>query len=101
MALIDEMVKSWLKQKFLDSSSYHPETQGSPDYIKVVSVDSAWECNCYSEYTRGDTFVMTARIAGSNGREFDWRYGVWGDLPSFIDEIDGFLDASDCPFQED
>lgn len=101
MSEIDEQIKGWLKEKFLASLDYHPETQGGPEYIEVVTVDTGWECGCYSEFTRDDSFVLTARLKASNGREFGWRYGYWGDLPSFIRELDDYINGFDCPYDEE
>lgn len=101
MALIDEKINAWLKEKFLGSYDYYPQTQGAPEYITVVKADAGWECGCYSEFTRSDSFVMTATLKGANGREFEWRYGRWGNLPDFIQELDEYLYGDNCPYLED
>ncbi len=101
MGLIDDQVKGWLKEKFLASRSYSPETQGGPDDIEILSVDQYWSCGCYSEYTRDDTFMMAAQIKGADGREFTWSYGVWADIPSFIEELYEYINNNECPYEDE
>lgn len=101
MALIDDQVNGWLKEKFLQSSDYYPATQGDSDQIEVVRAEGSWECGCYSEYTRDDSFILTATLKGSNGREFTWNYGYWSSLPDFITELDEYIDGNDCRYAED
>jgi len=102
MALIDDQVNSWLKEKFLESSYYYPATMGDHDDIEIISADGSWECGCYSEYTRDDSFVLTATISTNGGNKTTtWDYGYWSSLPDFITELDEYIDGNDCRYAED
>lgn len=68
--------------------------------IRVLSVDMGWECGCWSEFTRNDQFEMVALLEGDKG-QFTYRYGRWGDLPSFIEELDEYINGDTCPYEED
>lgn len=81
---IDQLVCDFILDKYMEEK-HDPRTQGT---IEVLSVDTEWECGCYSEYTRDDQFVMTARLRDiDRDHEFDFAYGTWGDLPDMIAEI--------------
>lgn len=96
----DELVKSWLLEKFLWSGEYDKSKHGTIKSLRVLSVDTGWECGCYSEFTRDDSFVLTGRFTGSVG-EFTWGYGRWADLPSFIRELDDYANGFDCAYEEE
>jgi hypothetical protein len=100
MTALDEHVNEWLKEKFLQSSHYYPATMGEPEDISVLEADMGWECGCYSEFTRDDTFVFRAKIRKGDGTVFEWSYGHWWDLPSFIEELDEYINDS-CPYSEE
>lgn len=100
MATIDDKVADWLLEKFLWSRQYDKAKHGSIKNIRVLSVDTGWECGCYSEWTRDDSYVLTGRFTGDKG-EFIWSYGYWADLPSFIRELDDYINGNDCPYDED
>lgn len=101
MAAIDDQIKAWLKDKFLQSTRYFPQTQGGPDDIEVLSVDTGWACGCYSQYTRDDRFKLEGRLKGANGREFTYVYSQWGDLPQLLTELDEYINGSNCPYDEE
>jgi hypothetical protein len=98
MALIDEQVNAWLLEKFLNSSDYDKSVYGTAESIKVVTVDMGWECGCYSSWTRDDSFEMVAKF-GSDSGTFEWRYGYWADFPSFITDLDEYINNEVCSIE--
>lgn len=100
MAEIDDKVNEWMLEKFLGSSKYDKAKHGTIKNLHVLSVDMGWECGCYSEWTREDTFELTARFTGDKG-EFNWSYGYWADLPRFITELDDYINGRYCPYDEE
>jgi hypothetical protein len=98
MAQIDEMINDWLLEKFFWSGQYDKAKHGTIKSVKVLSVDMGWDCGCYSEFTRDDSFELTGRFTSDRG-EFTWAYGRWGDLPTFIEELDAYQDRY-CPYDE-
>ena len=99
MSDTDEMVKAWLLEKFLWSGQYDKARHGTIGSIRVLSVDMGWDCGCWSEWTRDDSFVLTGRFTSSAG-EFTWSYGRWGDLPQFIEELDEYQ-KNYCPYDDE
>ena len=104
MSDTDELVKAWLKQRFLDGAtrpSYSPVAHGEPDEIEVISTDMGWDCGCYSSWTRDDSFILTGTIKDADGDEVQIRYGRWGDFPRFIEELDAFKDNEACYYESE
>lgn len=99
MPSIDELVNGWMLQKFVESGMWNEETHGPRDAIEVVSVDQGWDCGCYSSWTREDTYELNATLKGEKG-EFTYRYGRWGDFPSFITELDQYINNTECPYEK-
>jgi hypothetical protein len=98
MSDTDELVNAWLLEKFLWSGDYDKSKHGTIKSIKVVKVDMGWECECWSEWTRGDSFELTGEFTSSGGN-FTWAYGRWGDLPQFIEELDEYQNNY-CTYDE-
>jgi len=92
------MIEAWLLEKFFESGDYDKAKHGAAKSIKVMLVDMGWECGCWSEWTREDSFEMVGKFVGERGG-FTWKYGRWGDLPTFIEELDAYQDR-DCPYDE-
>lgn len=101
MAATDDLIKSWLLEKFLWSGQYDKSKHGTIKSIEVISVDAGWECDCYSEFTRDDQFVMEGLFKSSAGTWY-WKYGSWSDLPQFIEELSDYESLHyACPYEED
>ena len=111
MAQIDEQVNGWILQKFFSlqprlyayhtSLGYNPEFHGPKDGITVVSADAGWECGCYSSWTRDDEYKVTAILQTSNGTQFEFVYGSWGDFPDFIEELGDYIYGNDCYYESE
>lgn len=97
---IDEQVEAWLLSRFFESGQYDKSKHGTVKSIKVTSVDMGWECGCWSEWTRDDTFELRGKFTGSAG-DFEWTYGRWGDLPRFIEALDEFIDGNYCRYDDE
>lgn len=106
---IDDQVNGWILEKFFNAGThwltgeprgYDPARHGSKEAISVVTVDQGWECGCYSSWTRDDTYVLTATIATERG-EYDFRYGTWGDFPSFLEELDEYINGNGCYYESE
>ena len=69
--------------------------------LSVQNVECGWECVCYSCYTRDDAFEMTAHVGCECGVEMRWVYGYMYDLPSFIEELDGYKQLSEVCNHDD
>lgn len=100
MALIDEQVNAWLIEKFLDSTKYSYSLHGDEDEISVIKADAAWECLCWSDWTRDDSFELTALLSTRAG-EVSFRYGAWAGLPQFIYELDEYINGNDCYYESE
>lgn len=100
MALIDEQIKAWLIEKFLVDNMYSYSLHGGEDEISVIKADAAWECFCWSDWTRDDTFEVTALLSTRAG-EVSFRYGYWGDFPQFIEELDEYINNNACPYESE
>jgi hypothetical protein len=102
MSKTDNLVNAWVKKKFLESPQYKNNTlhYGAPEQITVLSADVESYCGCYSEYTRDDGVQMVAILTSKAGR-FGFTFGLWGNLPQFIEELDAFKHAeTDCPYDD-
>lgn len=97
--MTDELINAWLLEKFLWSGKYDKSKHGTIRSIKVISVDAGWECGCWSEFTRDDSFVLTGQFESDAG-DFEWSYGTWGDLPQFIEELIEY-EQNNCPYDEE
>jgi hypothetical protein len=107
---VDGLVNKWLINKWLTESSnpddyrdfvrYDAAVHGPVSGLKVSSADADWDCLCYSSWTREDEFVMTAVIATAAG-DVEYRYGRWGDFPSFIEDLDAFRNNDTCPYERE
>lgn len=96
---LDEQVNTWIKQKFLnDSGQYNPIEHGEPEEIKVLQVDMGWSCCCWSSWTRDDDFEVKAQFEGPNGT-FEYTYGTWSDFPKFIQELDEYINNTECYYE--
>lgn len=103
MSDTDELVKRWLKDKFIEGGTfprYNPVEHGEPDEVELISSDMGWDCGCYSDYTRDDTFELTGVIKTADGKEVPIRYGRYGDLPQFIEELEAFENNEVCPYED-
>ncbi|GAB1326951.1 hypothetical protein [Streptomyces sennicomposti] len=105
---VDALVNDWLISKWLEESqgyhgrgfvAYDAAVHGPASGLRVRMADADWECGCWSEYTRDDTFVMKAVIETAAG-VVDFEYGVWFDIPSFIEELDAYRESR-CRYNED
>ena len=106
----DELVSAWLITKWIDQSlqnvwpgartPYNPAVHGPVENLKVIAADAAWECGCYSEFTRDDQFILTAKIQTAAG-VIDYDYGCYGQLPDFIDELAEHVDNDTCPYENE
>lgn len=99
----DELVNAWLLQRFLDGATiprYHPVEHGEHDEISVQSADADWECNCYSDYTRDDQFVVEGVLKVKNG-SLRIRYGNYADFPVFIEELYAFQNNGVCQYEDE
>jgi hypothetical protein len=68
---------------------------------EVLHADGEWCCDCYSEYTRGDRYVLNAVLECACGEiQAPFYYGIYDDLPAFIEELDSFQNF-DCAYDED
>lgn len=95
MSDIDDAVKEWLRDE------YAKRYRKSRNAVEILSVDKAWECDCWSEFTRDDNFIFRALVR-MDGVEQDWEYGYWADLPHFIHELDEYINGDrNCPYEED
>jgi hypothetical protein len=100
MTGIDDQVNAWLLDRFLWSGDYDKSKHGTINSIEVVSVDMGWDCLCWSEWTRDDSFGLTGKFTSSGG-DFTWTYGRWGDLPQFIEELDEYAENGTCRYADD
>ncbi len=96
----DDLIKAWLLERFLWSGRYDKVKHGTIKSIEVLKVDAAWDCGCYSEFTRDDTFRLEGLFKSSSGTWY-WEYGTWGDLPRFIEELEEYDKRGSCPYEED
>ena len=104
MSKTDDLVNAWVKSKFLESPSYKNNTlrYGHPNDIKVISADVESYCGCYSEFTRDDGVEMVAVMDAAKTGRFTFTFGLWGNLPEFIEELDAFQYAdTDCPYADE
>lgn len=97
---IDEKIDDWILEKFLWHGGYDKSKHGTIKSIKVVSVDMGWDCACWSDWTRDDTFELTAQFESDAGK-FEWTYGRWGDLPTFIEELDEYINGNGCYYESE
>lgn len=82
-----------------DVHNYNYQTDGGPSDITVLQADMGWECGCYSEFTRDDSFEITALIK-TKSREVRFIYGTWRDFPDFITKLDEYMEST-CSYDED
>lgn len=107
MIAIDELVNKWFIERWttgagnMSGSPYSERQHGPVGELRVVTMDAGWECGCYSEYTRDDVEVLTATVRTKSG-DFNIRYGVYGNLPSIIEDLIDFGDLEDaCSVERD
>lgn len=99
----DDLVKAWVRDKFLASPQYLNNTLhfGEAKDIAVESADVQPYCGCWSEFTRDDGYEMVAKLTGKFG-EYSYTYGLWGNLPEFIRELDSYQYSYPvCPYDEE
>lgn len=92
---IDDRVTAWLLDRLRAGDRVgrmDPHLISCPTSTVTVR-DTAWECDCLSEYTRDDTFYLFARVSCGCGVSARWRYGSWRDFPGFFDELDAYRDV--------
>lgn len=96
----DEIVNRWFLTSWVSGDisnmtpPYHPDEHGELKDLRVVSMDTTWECGCYSEYTRDDNELMAASVKTKRGN-IEVHYGVWGQLPELINRLVDFGDLDD------
>lgn len=90
----DVLTQNWVLNKFLNSWQYNEAEHGGLGDMMILNLDSGWECECYSEYTRNDQYALVATIRTKAG-EIEYRYGTWGDLPSMLQELMNMEDLAD------
>ena len=105
----DERVNAWLLNKWIEESQnnrrwmrtrYNPDAHGPAESLTVITADGDWECGCYSEFTRDDQFILTAKIQTAAG-PITYEYGHYGQLPDFIDELSDDVDNDVCPYENE
>jgi hypothetical protein len=107
---VDDLVSSWLIDKWLERSSdpnnyqafvrYSVDEHGPREALSIVTADADWECGCYSSWTREDDFILQAKIMTASGA-VDFEYGRWGDFPSFIEELDAYQRNTVCSYENE
>lgn len=106
MSKTDDLVNAWVKSNFLESLMYLNNTlrYGPAEQITVLSADVQSYCGCYSEFTREDGVEMVAMLTSKAG-DWTFTFGLWGDLPQFIEELDALqeLQYADtvCPYDDE
>jgi hypothetical protein len=86
----DEYLKEYILKRF-----YEDYPHAAPGAV-VKAADVEWECECYSEYTRGDMIYATAVVI-NDGREIPVSY--YYNLPQMIRDMAGEQD--NCRIEED
>jgi hypothetical protein len=61
-----------------------------------VEKEPEWSCGCYSEYTRGDGFLIHTMIFCVCGLSVPVRYRYGLDSPNLISELESFESTWDC-----
>ena len=55
---------------------------------RITAVDHEWECNCYSEYTRDDEWVVHTRVSCYHDIAYDMRIRFSGySMPEVLREL--------------
>lgn len=100
MSEIDDLVNRWFIKEWTESDGagfypkYRPLKHGEVGELEVVTTDGAWECGCYSSWTRDDQQRLIAVIKTRHG-EIEVEYGTWGDFPDFVLRIIEFGELED------
>jgi hypothetical protein len=106
MSATDDLVNAWVKKKFLESPIYKNNSlrYGPAGQITVLSADVQSYCGCYSEFTRDDGVEMQAILTSKAGN-FGFTFGLWGNLPQFIEELSAYqnlqYEDSVCPYDDE
>lgn len=108
----DELVSAWALNKYRkDYRTYYAALEHFYDHhhlfncetVTATPVSCGWECSCYSEYTRYDSFrtSFTISCACDVSIVFDVdTYNVW-DLPEILMELEEYESTQECPYWED
>lgn len=95
MGSTDELVNRWFLSEWTQGEGhgfypeYRPLKHGEVEELEVVTADGAWQCGCYSSWTRDDQQKLIAIVKTRHG-EIEVEYGVWGDFPDFVLRIIDF-----------
>ncbi|HEY6020856.1 MAG TPA: hypothetical protein VIY48_13440 [Candidatus Paceibacterota bacterium] len=107
MTATDELVNKWFIERWtagagnMTGPCYDEKKHGPVAELQVITMDAGWDCYCYSEYTRDDVEVLTATVGTKSG-DFNIRYGVYGSLPSILEDLIDFGNLEDiCSVERD
>lgn len=100
---IDALIRAWALDKFTNG---HPWVKTDDDRhlqqcISTVAEPESfgWECCCYSEYTRDDSFATSFIISCGCGIRVTFRtYESEWNLPNFFKELDEFRENFTCDY---
>ena len=106
MSRFDRAIDDFIVAKFVSdeglnpSQEYSPEVDGDQSDITVLQADMGWVCSCWSDWTRDDSFEITALVK-TKGREVEFVYGTWGSLPYMIEELDEYCINDSCYYESE
>lgn len=102
----DKLISGWALSKFWAESFPEPgyekerHLQICPT-VTAVPMEMGWDCCCYSEYTRDDSFFTMFKIACGCDVIYSYsfyNYNTEWDLPEIIRELDEYRSNVSCQY---
>jgi hypothetical protein len=102
----DQLINEWGMLKYREYIKQYPHWKmnnhlASCDTAEAKQYDAKWECWCYSEVTREDTFMIYFTISCNCDESYDFSFSEWEwDLPTVLRELQAFSE-NPCYYESD